>query len=273
MKIAAALILILCLGACAKGTRMVEATSAVPPIGKADSATSTAKRYIALTHKLRMQAPADELQARFGAIQAQCIKLGCEILSIASEAEGRNRSASATLAALVPPAAFERFFADAQAQGKLLSHVAQADDKTADVIDVEARIKNLEAYKARVAELLAKHAATLKDALEAEQQLAATQTELDSIREKRRQLASQTDMVRIEIEIIASWAGSEANWSAPIVSAASEAGDMLAHSLAALLTFLIAALPWVVAGWLLLWLPVRAWRRRVNAAKAADPAR
>ncbi len=277
MKIAASLLLILSLAACSQGpgTRMVRAPSSAPQVGKAERAGTPAARYIALSHTLRMQVPAEELQARFQAMQAECVKLACEILSITSEAGGRNSSASATLVARVPPAAFERFFADTQAQGKLISHVAQADDLTADVIDVEARIKNLEAFKARVMELLAKRAATLKETLEAEQQLAATQTELDSIREKRRQLANRTDMVRVEIAMVASWAGSDGGWSAPIASALGEAGNMLSYSLAGLITFLVAALPWVVAGWLLVWLPARrVWRRRkLNAAKGADPAR
>lgn len=279
MKIAASLLLTLSflLAACSRqqGAPMESAAAAAPVVGKPGAGSPAQKRYIALSHQLRMQTPADQLQARFQAIQARCIQAGCEIVSIASEAEGRHRAASATLVARVPPEAFDRFFADTQAQGKLISHMAQAEDKTAEVIDVEARIKNLEAFKARVTELLAKRTATLKETLEAEQQLASTQADLDSIREKRRQLASQTDMVRIQIDLMASWAGNDASWSAPIVSALSEGGGILASSVGALIMFLIGALPWVFAGWLLLWLPGRrAWRRRkLNAAKAADPAR
>jgi hypothetical protein len=122
--------------------------------------------------------------------------------------------------------------------------------------------------------LLAKRTATLKEALEAEQQLATTQGELDSIRERRRQLASQTELIRVEIDMEASSLGNSGSWSAPIVASLSDAGEVLAQSLSALITFAVAALPWILAGWLLIWLPMRrAWRRRkASATKAADPA-
>jgi hypothetical protein len=277
MKIAAPLLLALALSltACSSGTSVAPAGESMPQLVGAAPGSGTQVRHIALTHKISLQAPAAELQAKFQTIHRQCVALGCEVLSVVTRAEGRHQSESAELIARVPPAAFERFFSGVQAQGKLMAHVATADDKTAEVIDVEARIKNLEAFKARILELLAKRTATLKEALEAEQQLATTQGELDSIRERRRQLASQTELIRVEIDMQASSLGNSGSWSAPIVASLSDAGEVLAQSLSALITFAVAALPWLVAGWLLIWLPIgRAWRRRkASAATAADPVR
>jgi hypothetical protein len=281
MKIVTTLLLALAfsLSACSQGKRTVSAAPAsaasVPQLAGSAPGSAPQVRHIALTHKIALQAPAAELQARFQAIHRQCVALGCEVLSVITKAEGRYQSESGQLIARVPPAAFERFFSGVQAQGKLVLHVAEAEDKTAEVIDVEARIKNLEAFKARILELLAKRTASLKEALEAEQQLATTQGELDSIRERRRQLASQTELIRVEIDLQASSPGSDASWSAPIGSSLGEAGQVLAQSLSALITFSVAALPWILAGWLLIWLPLRrAWRRRkASAATAADRAR
>lgn len=69
---------------------------------------------------------------------------------------------------------------------------AKAKTKTTEVIGVEARIKNLEALKARVLELLGKNARTLKDMLDAKKQLAETQAALDSINGQRRAPANKT---------------------------------------------------------------------------------
>lgn len=276
MKLPATLFLAFSLVACSgEANRMASSAAFESKVVSSAAGPAQTTRHIALTHKLTLQAPAAELQANFQAIHRKCIALGCEVLSAVTRAEGRNQAESAVLVARVPPAAFAGFFTDVQSKGKLLVHVADAEDKTAEVIDVEARIKNLEAFKARILELLAKRTATLKEALEAEQQLATTQGELDSIRERRRVLASQTEMIRVDIEIEASSLGNSGSWSAPIVTALGATGELLAHSLGALISFAAVSLPWVVTGWLLIWLPVRrAWRRRkANAAKAADPAR
>src|SRR6478735_1912916 len=116
MKIATTFFLMFCLAGCARGpaTRMVAAPSSAPQVASAERAPGTPARFIALSHKLRMLAPENQLQAQFQAIQAQCLALGCELLSVTSEAGSRHQPASASLVARVPPAAFDKFFADTQ---------------------------------------------------------------------------------------------------------------------------------------------------------------
>jgi hypothetical protein len=270
MKILFSALFLLTLAACTSkyeapsaGGEAVAELAAVPK-----ASTLSAARFIALSHKVTLQADAAQLPTHFAAIQAECLKLGCEILTTSQEMEGRNLSPSAKLSARIPPGAFDAFFKHAQARAKLVKHEASADDKTAEVIDVEARIKNLEALKARILELLANRTATLKDTLEAEKQLAETQTQLDSIQGRRRVLAKETGMVKVDILLVTKTLRGEGSWAAPIAEAASGAGSVLASSLGALLTFIVAALPWVIVGWLAL-IPVRsAWRRRKQTAAA-----
>lgn len=254
------------------GTRMVaersDANAGQRLSSNADS--QAARRYLALKHKVRLLVPAASMTQHFAAIQAQCLKLGCDIVSASQEAESPHQHANAALIARVPPAAFPGFFADMQAHGKLLSHHSESEDKTAEVIDVDARIKNLEALKVRVLELLAKNAGSLKDMLDAEKQLAETQAALDSIHGQRRALAAQTDMIRVEVELKAEVPGSDGSWSAPVVEAADEAGQVLMQSIAALLTATVALLPWlVVMG--LIGVPLRRlWRRRAAAKRVVE---
>jgi hypothetical protein len=144
---------------------------------------------------------------RFSAIQAECLTLGCEIIGAEQSAKMPHHAARATLTARVPPAALAGFFKGLQAHGRLLSQSGTSEDKSAEVVDVEARIKNLEALKARVLELMAKQAGTLQDLLAAEKQLAETQAAFDSIHEQRRVLARDTEMVRLDIELVAESAG------------------------------------------------------------------
>ncbi len=226
------------------------------------------RRYIALKHKVTLLVPAASMALHFGAIQAECLKLGCEILSAGQEADSPGQFANATLTARVPPAAFPKFFTGIQAHGKLLSHHSESEDKTAEVIDVEARIKNLEALKTRVLELLAKNAGSLKDMLDAEKQLAETQAALDSINGQRRVLASQTEMIRIEIDLRPQSFRNEGSWTAPVAAAVDDAGEVLMKSLAFLLTTVVALLPWALLFGLVFLPLLRMWRRR-RAAKLA----
>lgn len=247
-----------------KRTVAEESATQAGTVAGAKGSETAPRRYLALKHKVTLLIPAASLAQHFGAIQAECLKAGCEILSAGREAEGPDQDAHAVLAARVPPAAFDGFFTGIQAHGKLHSHFSESEDKTAEVIDVEARIKNLEALKARVLELLAKNVGSLKDMLDAEKQLAETQAALDSINGQRRALASQTDMIRIEIELRPLSFKTEGSWTAPVAEAVDESGTVLMHSLAFLVTAAVALLVGVV------FLPLlRVWRRRRAAKKAA----
>jgi hypothetical protein len=279
MKILPLCVLLLTLAGCAKKEESYAYSAppserqrvAAPVAGPAGAGVpQKAERFIARSHKLTLQTPAAALQSQFLAIQAECEKLGCEVLSASIEAEAPHQDPNANIVARLPPAAFASFFASAQTRGQLLKHETTSEDKTTEVIDVEARIKNLEALKARILQLLANRTVTLKDALEAEKQLAATQAELDSINGQRRALAKQTDMIKVEITLVAQSLRAEGSWAAPIVDALSGSGEMISTSASVLIMFVVSVLPWVAA-LALLWIPIRrAWRRRkLNAASAA----
>jgi len=283
MKKSILLIIVLALAACSR-TGVQGMTDAREPMSEGLAAKAGAsngggagagqamRRYLALRHQVTLQLPGATLAQHFAAIQAECIKLGCEILSAGQEAENGRQRASATLSARVPPATFPQFFNGIQAHGTLLSHHSDSEDKTAEVIDVEARIKSLEALRSRILELLAKKAGTLQDMLEAEKQLADTQATLDSINGQRRALASQTDMVRIDITLQAQSIRNEGHWAAPVAIAASEAGSVLMSSVALLMTAAVAVLPWALMMGVL-WVALRRiWRRRKGRHKAIGSA-
>jgi hypothetical protein len=232
-------------------------------------AAAATRRYLALKHSVELWVPEDTLPQRFKAMQEQCLKLGCEILSVDQNIKGPGQTGHASLTARVPPAAFPVFFSGIQAQAKLRRHQSDSEDKTTEVIDVDARIKNLEALKVRVLELLASKAGTLKDMLDAEKQLSETQAALDSINGQRRALASLTDMVRIEISLSEETLATQGNWTAPVAQALARTGEVLMESLGMLITVVVALLPWALLLALLSWPLRRAWRRR-KVAKALE---
>jgi hypothetical protein len=159
--------------------------------------------------------------------------------------ETPHSAPEANLTARVPPKSFESFLSGAQAHGKMLAHRSESEDKTAQVIDVEAKLKNLEALRGRVMELLAKRTGNLKETLEAEKQLSETQAELDSINGMRRALAQQTDMVRVEVKLVAESLAAQRSFMAPVAEAFKDSGHIFMTSLGGLIMVVIGALPWV----------------------------
>lgn len=209
--------------------------------------TASPQRYIATSHKITLQTPADQLAAQFAAIEAECLKLGCTILNSKQTQEASGRDAEATLSARLPPKAFDGFLRGAISRTKLLEHERSSDDKTAEVIDVEAKIKNLTALRERILELLAKRTGNLKETMEAEKQLSETQATLDTITGLRKALALQTETVKVDIRLLAQTPRDERSWSAPLFSAVHDSGQVLSASLGALILFSVGATPWLLA--------------------------
>lgn len=222
------------------------------------------RRYIALRHSLKVEAPEADLHKHFDAIQAACIKLGCIVLDADQSLSRPNQNASATLTARIPPQAFDAFLKTMLEHGKLLQHKRDSEDLTAQVIDVDAKIANLTALKTRILDLLAKKTGNMEEVLAAEAQLSKTQADLDSILGQRKALASQTDMTRVELHLVTESLHAEESWLAPVAEAATTSGHVLMSSLGVMITVVVALLPW-----LLIVIPLFLWLRKLYRARKA----
>lgn len=237
---------------------------AAAPAAAAASTDPAAPRYIATRHKLMFEAPEADLHKRFEAIQAACVKLACIVLNADQNQSRPRQPANATLTARIPPQAFDSFLKTLQQHGKLLQHARDSEDLTAEVIDVEARIANLTALKTRILDLMAKRTGNMEEVLKAEEQLAETQTELDSIMGKRKALAGRTEMTRVELTLVAESLHAEQSWAAPVAQASKEAGHVLMSSVGVLITVTVALLPW-----LLILIPLFLWLRKLYRERKA----
>ncbi|HZF85769.1 MAG TPA: DUF4349 domain-containing protein, partial [Burkholderiaceae bacterium] len=85
---------------------------------------------------------------------------------------------------------------------------------------------------------------------------------LDSAASQRQALAQLTQMQRVQIGFTPARSLASSGGTNPIARAWREAGDVLAGSMATLITVGAAALPWAVAGLPLLWGLRVLWRRR-----------
>ena len=224
------------------------------------------KRHLAVRHELQLQTDADTVEIAYQAAQAACADAGCELLSSQLTRDEDRRPSHASLDVRVPPDKAPALLARLSAVGTVGHHQITSDDKTDEVIDVEARLKNMQGFRDNLRVLMGKSSAKLSDLIEVERELVRVQSELDSLASRRKALAGLTESVRIMLTISARPAVLEAGTWAPLRDALLGATRVFASSLAGLISVLAAAAPWFVLVLVPLGLSARAWRRRRRGA-------
>jgi hypothetical protein len=224
-----------------------------------------AKRYIAVRQFLIVEVSSDLLDAMQKAAIEKCQAPVCEVLESTLSRRSEHEPARATLRLRIEPAALPGFLSAATRGGEIIEQRTESEDKTEQVIDTEARLRNLGELRERLRKLLKSEGAKLKDVIEIERELARVQTELESAQGQLKLLAAETSRSTVNLEWRARRSVAEEGTFNALARALGESGRTLADSLAALVTFLVAALPWLVvlAG---IAFPVRAWWRRRKAA-------
>ncbi|HEY8026534.1 MAG TPA: DUF4349 domain-containing protein, partial [Burkholderiaceae bacterium] len=234
-------------------------TAALPDSEKANL-SGESRRYIALKHVLEVEFPATAIQAAFDGALKKADELGAEVLEANINGATQYVTPTASISLRLPPGAVEKFLVGIEAGGKVLRHQREALDKTGAVIDADARIANLTELRNRLRRMLAVRTAQIKDVIEIEKQLADTQASLDAISSTRKVLAKQTDMVEVDIVFRSASSIPARSFSAPLVTAWNQAGDVLMSSAGGLVTFIAALLPWLVILVPTFWLTGKAWR-------------
>lgn len=241
---------------------------APPEAKQAADGEAPLRRYLAVRHNLSIQTGADEVEATWKAANEACAAAGCEVLNSSISRDEDRRPAAAMLEARVPPAELPAFLAKVSALGTVGQHSTSSEDKTDEVIDTEARQKNTAEFRDNLRRLLATPNSTLKDLIEVQRELARVQAELDGLATKRKLLSQLTDKVHVILQISAKPSVLEGSTWSPVKQALQRTGRVLAGSVAALIEITIALLPWaVLLG--IVFLVVRAWRRKRRSAKVA----
>ncbi len=229
-----------------------------------------APRYVAESHDLEIVTPESELQKSWQSAIDFCGSIQCEVISSKLTTRTEDSVPSGTIALRVVPADLAKLLADAQKLGTLAQHMTEREDKTASVIDTDAKLKNLTAFRDNLRAMLGKPSATVKDLIEIQQQLTETQSELDSEAAERKVLANETEKIAVALAFREENSGNGGSAWSRIGDALRESGSVLAASVASLIMVIVAVIPWLVLIVPGVWLLVRWWRRtRRNRAAAA----
>jgi len=219
------------------------------------------RKYIALRHHLQIETPAERMQAAFDAAVKHCEALNCQLLSANYNRETPYSPPSASLSLRVPPRNVEIFLSGLAKSGEIMQHGRDSEDKTNQVVDTDARIKNLTELRDRLRLMLTDKSAKFKDIIDVERELANTQSELDGMMSMRKILSQETDLVAVNIDFTAAQGITEQGFFAPVARAIKDAGRVMMESFGAVITFVMSAIPWLLIGIPVLWLARRCWTK------------
>jgi hypothetical protein len=232
------------------------------------------QRYVAESHKLEIISPESQLASAWQAVVSYCGTIQCEIVNSSITNRTRDAVPSGTITLRVAPDALSKLFAFVEKQGITAQHTTERQDKTTQVVDTEAKIKNLTSFRDSLRAMQAKPS-SVKDSIDIQQQLTDVQSQLDSETAARKILANETEKVAVEIVFRVDRPAGAARGFAQIAEALRDSGDVLADSTASLITFIVSVIPWLILIVPGCWLLARVWRRfrakRTSAKAAASP--
>ena len=238
-----------------------EATLNYAVMGGGGGAALAASRFLAVRHRLAIVVAA-ELPRALEAVTAFCGTIQCEVVSSNVTSQTDELAPTGNLSLRVRPPDVDKLIAFVGKQGKVAQHTTETEDKTAIVVDTDAKIKNLTEFRDTLRKMLARSAVSVADLVQIQEKLADVQAQLDSESAQRKILANETEKVAVEVEFRAERTTASVSAFRPIAEALRESASVLSESIASLITAVVAIVPWLIVivpgGWLLL----RAWRRR-----------
>jgi hypothetical protein len=155
---------------------------------------------------------------------------------------------------------------------RVVEEQAQAQDITEEYVDIEARLRNLQASEQSLLALL-QRATSVEDILQIQRELTSVRGQIEQIQGRKQALERRADMATITLTIREAGAFARAGWNpGDTVGEAIRALGQAARALATLGIWLLIFSP-IWGGFLLaLWLLGRFLRRRVGRGQVVAPA-
>jgi hypothetical protein len=255
------------------GRSYATAQLAVSPVNVVAGTALAASRYLAVRQRLVVVAPGAGLAKSLEAVIIFCGTIQCEVISSNITSQTGEAAPWGNVSMRVRPGDVDKLIAYAGKQGKVAQHTTETEDKTTNVVDTDARIKNLTEFRDNLRKMLARPAVSVKDLVEIQEKLEEVQAELDGETARRKDLANETEKVAVEIEFRAERTTASVSAFKPIGDALRESASVLSESLASLITAVVAVIPWLIVivpgGWFV----AKVWRRvRRKRAEKAEPA-
>jgi hypothetical protein len=109
-----------------------------PPPPEGNLPPNAVQRYIAVRHKLVIEAPGARLQKAWESAGALCRSIRCEIKSSSFTIGTPDSPSEGSISVRVDPQDLPKLMGQLGKAGIIVQHSTKSEDKTATVIDVEA---------------------------------------------------------------------------------------------------------------------------------------
>jgi hypothetical protein len=267
--VAAALVACLFLSACSEpsdtGSPSNSILAETPQIQQ-----SNVGKSVAISHTFALQLDSRVVEATQQKHLAECRKLGCKVLSTRIDRWTPSRVTAMTSVRIAPDALASFIAVVSASPAEVVSHVETAEDKSVPLLDVEKRLEAKLALRDRLTAMLRESGAkTAADLIAIETELARVQGDIEAATAERDFLRSITETVKVDVHYtgISRQLGGVDFY--PIERAIGGIGQTLVSSLAALISFMAALVPWSPVIVLVLWgmrRGLRRWKRRDASA-------
>jgi hypothetical protein len=224
---------------------------------------------LAYAYQSRLELPAKAVAPVMEAHRSACAAAGsatCQILTASLDAQ-RETYVTAQLRFRAAPAYMTSFRASlakdaAGAGGRLVATDQSVEDLTRQITDLSARLDAQKTLRTRLTELLNRAEGDVGDLLEVERELARVQGEIESMTSQLAYLEGRVSMNLMTVRYESIYEAIAPERARPLAEAFRDFVGILSESLAELVRFTAAALPWLIIGLPLLWLLVRRFTRR-----------
>ncbi|HHU38710.1 MAG TPA: DUF4349 domain-containing protein [Propionibacterium sp.] len=234
--------------------------------------TTGTERQIARTASLTLVV--DDVSATAERIRALTATLdgwvAGESLALDPGDGARTMPAGSYLTLSVPASRLDDAIRQVGELGTVRDRNATAEDVTDVVVDLDARIRSLEASVNRLQDLVGR-AGSVADIAAVERELSARQADLEAMKSQRLRLAGAVERSTLTVALLTPTQSTTTN---PIQTGWSQGWNAFLRSVAALITFVAAVLPFALFFGLIalpVWLVVR--RRRTRTSHTAGTGR
>ncbi|MEV6212943.1 DUF4349 domain-containing protein [Kitasatospora sp. NPDC051914] len=165
----------------------------------APTANAADHRFIAYTGRIVLEVKADDKGGAAEAVRRVAADTGGYVGS-ESLSDGRGGQGAGRLVLRVPSARYQQVMEQLAGLGTVVSRSSEADDLTQQVVDTESRMKTQQASVDRVRALLAE-AKSLSEVVSLEGELTRREADLESLKQRQQELASQTSLSTVTVEL------------------------------------------------------------------------
>jgi hypothetical protein len=222
-------------------------------------------------------APAAGADALLKADRAACDSAGvsqCQMVSLTANSDAAAGFIEKTLELRVAPGWLKTWQDGLEARlapqhARIRQQSVSSEDLSLQVVDTEAHLKNKEALRDRLRDIVRTHDGKLGDIIDAENQLSQVQTDIDATRSALAVMRKRIETVHLILGYRSDVAPAASDILAPVTGALKSSVGIAMQVVAMLITLAAALVPVAVAITLVVW-PLRRWRKKRPVPASPD---